>query len=436
MQTTIASSAPAAPTASAPTALPLAGLKVLDLTAVLMGPVATQILGEMGADVIKVEAPSGDVVRLIGPMRHEGMGPIFLNANRNKRSLVLDLKAEAGKAALLRLVEQADVLIYNVRPQAMQRLGLGYEALAAINPRLIYAGVFGYAQDGPYAAKPAYDDLIQGACGLAALFHMSDGSAPRYVPNALADRITGICAVNAILAAVIERQRSGLGQRVDVPMFETMVNFTLGDHMGGLSFAPALDGGGYARQLAPGRRPYRTQDGFVSALIYNDKQWRSFYQLLGREADFEQDPRLKSLATRTEHVHSLYAEVEQVLATRSTAEWLQVLNAADIPAMPVHDLASLFSDPHLQATGHFQAEEHPSEGALIAPRNATQWSRTQPRHHRPAPRQGEHSREVLAEAGLSEADIAHLLAQGIAQQAPPPDAPPAASSFSTTKVQA
>ena len=407
---------PSAPTASP---LPLAGLRVLDLTAVLMGPVATQVLGEMGADVIKIEAPDGDMVRLIGPVRNAGMGPVFLNANRNKRSAALDLKNADAKAALLELVKSADVFIYNVRPQAIARLGLGYEALAAINPRLVYVGVFGYAQDGPYAAKPAYDDLIQGASGLASLFQMRDGSAPAYVPNALADRITGLTAVNALLAALLEREKSGLGQRVDVPMFETMVNFTLGDHMGGLSFAPALDAGGYARQLAPGRRPYRTQDGFVSALIYTDKQWRSFYQLLGREAEFAHDERLKSLATRTVHVHALYAEVEAILATRSTAEWLDVLNQADIPAMPVHDLQSLLSDPHLQATGHFQAEHHPSEGELLALRPAARWSRTPIANTRPAPRLGEHTREVLAEAGLSASAIDALIVQGAAKAASP-----------------
>lgn len=399
--------------------LPLAGLRVIDLTAVLMGPVATQVLGEMGADVIKIEAPDGDMVRLIGPVKHHGMGPVFLNANRNKRSVALDLKNADAKAALLELIKSADVFIYNVRPQAVARLGLGYEVLSAINPRLVYVGVFGYAQDGPYAAKPAYDDLIQGASGLASLFQMRDGSAPAYVPNALADRITGLCAVNALLAALLEREKSGLGQRVDVPMFETMVNFTLGDHMGGLSFAPPLDQGGYARQLAPGRRPYRTQDGFVSALIYTDKQWRSFYQLLGRGDEFAHDERLKSLATRTVHVHALYAEVEAVLATRSTSEWLEALNAADIPAMPVHDLQSLLADPHLQATGHFQAEQHPSEGELLALRPAARWSRTPIANTRPAPRLGEHTREVLAEAGLSAAAIDALIAQGAAKAASP-----------------
>lgn len=398
---------------------PLAGVRVLDLTAVLMGPVATQALGEMGADVVKVEAPDGDMVRLIGPVRHSGMGPVFMNANRNKRSVVLNLKNADAKAALLHLVKSADVLIYNVRPQAMARLGLDYDTLAAINPQLIYVGVFGYGQDGPYAAKPAYDDLIQGACGLAGLFAMREGGPPAYVPNALADRITGLTAVSAVLAALFERTKSGLGQRVDVPMFETMVNFTLGDHMGGLSFQPALDAGGYPRQLAPGRRPYRTQDGFISALIYTDKQWRDFYAMTGRAEQVASDARIQSLATRTEHVHALYAEVEHILAGRTTAEWLAAFDAADIPAMPVHSLDSLFQDPHLQATGHFQIEQHPSEGPLLAVRPAMRWSRSCVANQSPAPRLGEHTLEVLQEAGLDAATIAALVAQGAAKQAPP-----------------
>lgn len=397
---------------------PLAGLRVVDLTTVVMGPYATQALGEMGADVIKVESPEGDVVRGIGPARHDGMGPMFINANRSKRSVVLDLKHPDGKAALLRLTASADVFIYNMRPQAMARLGLGHELLSAANPRLIYVGVFGYGQEGPYAAKPAYDDLIQGASTLASLFCRSTGGPPQYVPNALADRITGLAAVNAVLAAVIERQRSGLGQRIDVPMFETLVNFVLGDHLGGLSFDPPLDAGGYARQLARSRRPYATLDGYVCALIYNDKQWRNLYRLLGRESELASDPRLRSMATRAQHIDALYAELEAVIATRSTADWLAAFDDADIPAMPLHDLGSILHDPHLVATGHFVPEDHPSEGRLTTLRTASQWSRTQPEPSRHAPRLGEHTREVLREAGLGDAEIDRLIASGAAYGAP------------------
>ena len=238
---------------------PLEGVRVIDLTSVLMGPFASQNLGEMGADVIKIEAPQGDLVRQIGPARHAGMGPVFLNANRGKRSVVLDLKSPDGMDALRKLIADADVLMYNVRPQAMARLGLSYEAVQAINPRIIYAGLFGYGQDGPYAARPAYDDLIQGACALPDLIARASGGIPRYVPNALCDRIVGLTGVGAILASLLARERTGRGDKIDIPMFETMVAFIMGDHMGGLTFEPPLDGGGYARQLSPQRRTYRTQ---------------------------------------------------------------------------------------------------------------------------------------------------------------------------------
>ncbi|GAA5232741.1 CoA transferase [Verticiella sediminum] len=392
---------------------PLAGLKVIDLTAVLMGPYATQMLGDMGADVIKIEAPGGDVVRLIGPSRNEGMGPVFLNANRSKRSVELDLKNAEGRRVLLRLAEDADILVYNIRPQAMARLGLDYASLREVNPGLIYAGVFGYGQDGPYAAMPAYDDLIQGACTLAAMVGQSRGEAPGYVPLAMVDRITGMAAVNAVLAALHERQRSGQGQRIDVPMFETMVAFVLSDHLAGLSFDPPLDAGGYARLLSPARRPYRTRDGHLCALVYTDKQWRSFYRLLGREAELDADPRMASLATRSEHIDEIYAELERTLASRTTAQWLALFRAADIPATPVHDLQSIFDDPHLCETGFFGREVHPTEGPLRTLRHPSQWSRTQPESHRAAPRLGEHGEEVLREAGYAAEEIERLVRAGV-----------------------
>ena len=276
---------------------PLQGIKVIDMTTVLMGPYATQMLGDYGADVIKVESLDGDVTRLIGPTRHPGMGPVFLNTNRNKRSICLDLKKPAGRDAVLRLVETSDVLIYNVRPQAMMRLDLGYDVVSKRNPRLIYAGVFGFGQDGPYAAKPAYDDLIQGATGLPALMAQTSDGIPRYVPNALVDRIVGLTAVGAVCASLVHRERTGRGQRVDIPMFETMAGFVMGDHMGGLTYEPPLDKGGYARHLSRDRRPYKTSDGYLSVIVYNDKQWESFFKATGRN-DLRRDPRFATFAGR------------------------------------------------------------------------------------------------------------------------------------------
>lgn len=396
---------------------PLKGLKVIDMTAVLMGPYCTQMLGDMGADVIKVEPPDGDMVRQIGPARHADMGPIFLNTNHSKRSIVIDLKKKEGLDVLTRLLKDADILVYNVRPQAMERLGLSYENVKAINPGIIYTGVFGFAQNGPYAARPAYDDLMQGASTLASLFSRSTGGPPQYVPNALCDRITGMSAVGLILAAVYERQSSGMGQRIDVPMFETMVNFVLSDHMSGLTFDPPLDQGGYARQLSKSRRPYQTSDGYISALIYTDKHWQNFFRAIGKEQDFLQNPLYSTFSARSNNIDAIYAELESILRTRSTQDWLECLTAADIPASIVHDFQTIFEDPHLVETEFFGMQEHPSEGKLRTMKFPSAWSRTQPEATRPAPRHGEHTEEILREIGMSDDQINHLSNQSVVQSA-------------------
>lgn len=389
---------------------PLDGLRIIDMTSVLMGPFASQTLADMGADVIKIEAPAGDVVRQIGPAHHAGMGPIFLNTNRNKRSVVLDLKHPEGVAALKRLLADADVLMYNVRPQAMARLGLDYESVRAINPRLVYAGLFGFGQDGPYAARPAYDDLIQGAATLPYLIAHSSGGIPRYVPTAMADRIVGQAAVGAILATLLARARTGQGDRVDIPMFETMVAFVLGDHLGGLTFEPPLDEGGYARQLSPERRPYRTRDGYICALVYNDKQWTGFLQGIGRASLSQEDARFASFASRARHIDYVYGWLSKVFEQRTTQEWFELLEAADVPFMPMHDLHSILSDPHLQATGFFETLQHPSEGTIRSMRLAPRWQTARPAPPRPAPRLGEHTVQVLREVGFSDAEIERMLA--------------------------
>ena len=391
---------------------PLSGLRVLDMTTVLMGPYATLQLGDMGADIIKVEPLEGDIVRQIGPGRHPGMGPMFLNVNRNKRSIALDLKKPAGRDVLLRLAADADVFIYNVRPQAVARLGLAYEDVAAVNPKIIYTGVFGYGQDGPYAARPAYDDLIQGACAVPTLLADAGDGSPRYVPLTIADRIVGLFAVNAILAALRHRDVTGRGQRIDVPMFETMANFVLIDHLGGLTFDPPLDHGGYARLLAPERRPYRTKDGYLCALIYNDKQWRSFFAAIGRPG--MQDERFRDHASRIRHVREIYGEVAEIFTTRTTAEWMALLEDADIPYTPLRTVEGLLDDPHLAATGFISHVEHPSEGTIKSMRTPTTWSDSKADSPRPAPVLGEHSLEILRELGLAEKSIDALFAEGIA----------------------
>jgi len=409
---------PAAPGAAEEGSGPLAGLKVVDMTSVLMGPFASQMLGDMGADVIKVEAPRGDLVRQIGPARHEDMGPVFLNANRNKRSVVLDLKNPDGLAALKRMLEDADVLMYNVRPQAMARLGLAYEDVARLNPRIVYAGLFGFGQDGPYAARPAYDDLIQGASTLPHLIARASGGIPRYVPTAMADRIVGLTGVSAILATLQARTRTGRGDRVDIPMFETMVAFVLGDHMGGLTFEPALDEGGYARQLSPERRPYQTRDGYICALVYTDKQWQGFLREIGRESLMREDDRFATYGARSRHIDHVYGVLAGIFQERSTAEWMALLERADVPFMPMHSLRSVLDDPHLAATGFFSTVEHPSEGPIRTMRMPVTWAHFKPRAPRPAPGLGEHTRTILGELGYGPAQVEAMLAAGAAG-APP-----------------
>ncbi|AQV98594.1 CoA transferase [Cupriavidus necator] len=390
---------------------PLTGVRIVDMTTVLMGPYATQILGELGADVIKIEPPGGDTVRGIGPSRNPGMGGVFLHTNRNKRSVVLDLKQAAGRDALLRLAADADVLIYNVRPQAMARLGLGYEEVARVSPNIIYVGVYGYGQRGPYAAKPAYDDLIQGAVAIPSLSTQAGSDVPRYTPNAMADRIVGMSAANAVSAALYHRQRTGEGQSIEVPMFETMAQFVLGDHMYGQTFDPPEGPAGYARLLNEHRRPYRTRDGHLCVMVYNDKQWKSFFDLIGEPEVMEGDSRFSSIGKRTEHIDELYRMLAEVMATRTSAEWTAVLEAADIPVMPMHTIDSLMADPHLNAVEFFDIVEHPSEGRVRSMAIPTAWSKSQPRVERQAPRLGEHSAEVLAQAGYSTAQIQALAAQ-------------------------
>jgi len=389
---------------------PLAGMTILDLTTVLMGPYATQILADMGADVIKVESPEGDIVRQLGPGRTPGMGGMFLNANRGKRSIVIDLKNPAGRDALLRLAARANAIVYNVRPQAMARLGLGYEALAAANPAIVYVGLFGYGQSGPYAAKPAYDDLIQGASGVATLLAAAGDGTPRYVPITMADRVVGLMAVNAIMGGLMHQLRSGTGQRIDVPMFESMAEFVLIDHLGGLTYDPPLDHGGYSRLLSRHRRPYRTRDGYICALIYNDKQWRSFADSIGQPGMLD-DPRFASHAARHQHIDAIYEEVGRIFLGRSTAEWHELLERADIPVMPMHTLQSILDDPHLQAVGFFKTIEHPVEGRIRQMQVPSSWSASQPQPGGPAPTLGEHGRAILSEAGFTVEEIDSLGAQ-------------------------
>jgi crotonobetainyl-CoA:carnitine CoA-transferase CaiB-like acyl-CoA transferase len=373
---------------------PLRNVRVLDLTTVVMGPFATQILGDLGADVVKVETPAGDTMRRIGPWRHEGMGPLFLQANRNKRSVVLDLKTPEGKQAIIQLGNQADVLVSNVRPQGLARLGLDYDSVRAGNNRIIYCIAVGYGSDGPESGKPVYDDLMQAASGIAGLFRAVDG-APRYAPINICDRVVGLYVANSITSALYHRAMTGEGQAIEVPMFETMTQFVLADHMGGRAFAPPLGEMGYKRLLSRSRGPYATKDGHLSLVVYTDRHWRDFTKLAGCPDLMDKDERFLSQESRTRYAEDVGRFLADQLRARCNAEWLVALSEIDIPACPVNSIEELFDDQHLQSVGFFKEMDHPTEGKVVVSRHPVRYSRSPASIRRLAPNLGEHTAEVL-----------------------------------------
>jgi formyl-CoA transferase len=398
---------------------PLAGVRVLDLTAVVLGPMATQILGDYGADVIKVEAPEGDRMRSNGVTRRpRGMSSIFLAINRNKRSLCIDLKTPEGLAVIKRLVATVDVLVHNMRLAAVDRLGLGYDTAAALNPRLIYCVAPGFGQGGPDENKPAFDDVIQAACGLAGLLGHDSGK-PDYIPSLIADKTVGLALANAVLAALFERTNSGRGQLVEVPMFETMVAFTLAEHLGGLTFDPPQGAAGYQRLLAGGRRPAPTRDGHVAMLPYSGEHWREFFRRTGRDdlaAKYNFDDRHE----RNARIREIYDDMASVTGRMTSAECLALCESLDIAATRIHTIDELPEHPHLKAVGLFQRSVHPSEGPVVAVRSPTKFARTPATLRLPAPLLGEHTDELLREAGCDDAQIAVLKAKKVVFSAPPP----------------
>jgi crotonobetainyl-CoA:carnitine CoA-transferase CaiB-like acyl-CoA transferase len=382
------------PDRAEPATGPLRGVRVLDLTTVVMGPSATQILGDLGADVVKIESEAGDSMRWVGPWRHAGMGPLFLQANRNKRSVVLDLKSPAGRARALALAEKADVLVSNVRPQGLRRLGLDYDSLSAVNPSIIYCAAVGYGAGGPEAGRAVYDDLMQAASGISGLFRAVDG-APRYAPINICDRVVGLYVSNAVTAALFHRAQTGEGQEIEVPMFETMTQFVLADHMGGHAFVPPTGDMGYKRLLSRTRGPYATLDGDISVVVYIDRHWRAFTKLVGCPDLLDTDPRFATQETRTQHAEAVGAFLAGHLATRSNADWLAALQAIDIPACKVNAIEDLMTDPHLAAVGFFEQVEHPTEGTLTTCRFPVRFARTPADVRTLAPNLGEHGSEVF-----------------------------------------
>ncbi len=377
---------------------PLRNVRILDLTTVVMGPAATQMLGDLGADVIKVETPGGDSMRWIGPWRTPGMGPLFLQANRNKRSVVLDLKTPEGKRQALQLAQNADVLVSNVRPQGLARLGLSYEDVQQTNPSIIYCSAVGYGSDGPSSGQAVYDDLMQAASGIASLFGVVHGT-PHYAPVNICDRIVGLYVANAVTAALFHRLSTGEGQQIEVPMFETMAQFVLADHMGGGAFTPPIGEMGYKRLMSRTRGPYPTKDGYIALVVYTDKHWRAFGQLVGQPDIIDQDARFASQQARTVNAEAAGSFLAGHLQGRTTSEWLELLHGADIPVTAVNAIEDLFDDPHLKAVALFEDIEHPTEGTVKSARFPVRFSASPASVRRLAPNLGEHNSEVFAVAG-------------------------------------
>lgn len=390
---------------------PLKGIRVLDLTSVVLGPVATQILGDYGADVIKVEPIEGDLMRANGVSRHAGMSSIFLAINRNKRSLAIDLKSAEGRQILLDLAADTDVFVHNMRVPAIERLGLGYDALQAVRPDIVYCAATGFGQGGPHRAKPAFDDIIQAASGIAGLMWKSTGAAD-YVPTLMADKTTGIVVVNAVLAALFHRERTGAGQYVEVPMLETMVEFTMTEHMGGLAFDPPTAPAGYGRVVSGGRKPAPTSDGYIAMLPYSPSQWLALFRRVGRD-DLANAYDLSDRHKLNAAVRDLYRELNGLTPTRTTAEWVAICEALDIPATQIWQIDELPEHPHLKAVGMFQAMDHPSEGALLTTRPATLFGATPAQIRSGAPLLGQHSGEILAELGYDADRIERLRRNGV-----------------------
>ncbi|WP_158079241.1 CaiB/BaiF CoA transferase family protein [Actinomadura sp. CNU-125] len=349
---------------------PLAGVRVLDFSTTFSGPYCTLQLADLGADVIKVESPDGDITRRLGTSRSPEMASVHVAANRNKASLSLDLKNAGSRALARSLIERADCLIHNMRLDAAERLGLDPATVLAANPRLVHAAITGYGSDGPYAGKPAYDDTVQAASGLAWL--QSLGRADAYMATAIADKVTGMAAAQAVTSALFRRERTGRGQAIEVPMYETVVGFTLMEQWGGRAFVPPLGPTGYARMRSPHRRPYRTADGLISVVVYHGGHWRRFLEHIGRSHLLNQE-RFRTVEARNDNIDELYALLARVLTGRTTAEWLKTFDEIDVPAMPVRTLDEVLDDEHLRAVGFFHEVEHPQQGTFLVSRHATRY---------------------------------------------------------------
>ncbi|MBX6745711.1 MAG: CoA transferase [Acetobacteraceae bacterium] len=395
---------------------PLEGVRVVDLTTVVVGPICTRTLADQGAEVIKVEAPGGDILRyLAAGCRTPSMSGKFINFNRNKRSIVLDIKQPAGMEAMRRLIRGADVFVSNVRPAALERAGLDYASLAPENPRLIHCGILAFGSGGRYCNRPAYDPIIQSLSGVAGTFHRAIGE-PRFVPMVMTDHITGLIAAQCIGFALYRRERTGRGEAIEVPMFENMASFVASEHLGAATFDPPEGPAGDERLLNPDYRPLPTRDGYITVHPNTNAQAFAFFDAIGRP-ELKADPRFNTPAARTANAVAYFELRVTALAQRTTAEWLEIFAAADVPAARYNTIEDLLQDPHLQDVGFWEADDHPTEGRIRRTRTASRFSGGMREEVLPAPRLGQHTREVLAELGYDTAEITQMLECGAAQAA-------------------
>jgi len=389
---------------------PLTGIRILDLTSVVLGPLATQILGDYGAEIIKVESLEGDLMRANGVHLAPGMSSIYLTINRNKQSLALDLKSEAGKSILRQLIPRVDAVVHNMRVSAIDKLGFGYDEVVKLNPQIVYCAATGFDQDGPDKDRPAFDDIIQAACGLASVNSLGK-SRPDYISTLVADKTTGMALVNAVLAALLAKERSGQGQYVEVPMLETMVAFTLVEHMGGLTRNPPTQNAGYSRVLSGGRQPSPTRDGYIAMLPYTNHHWESFFRDAGEEA-LGKELGVTNRVTRNANIQGLYAALHKITATKTTAEWIEICDRLDIPATPIYTMEELPSHPQLQAVQLFTDEIHPDLGAIRSVRPPVKFAKTPAKVRHQARRLGQDTESILTDLGYSHTDIQSLVQQG------------------------
>lgn len=382
---------------------PLAGIKIIDMSSVVLGPFATLILGDLGADIIKVESAqpgkAGDTMRYAGASPTKDLGPIYTALNRNKQSVQLDAKSEDGKAALTALLKDADIFFHNVRLDGMERLGFGYDAVKSINPSIIYTHCAGFGPGGPYSKRQAYDDLIQGVSGYADLERLRHGGEPSYAPALIADKTVGLFATYATLAALFHKQRTGQGQFVSVPMFESFTFFNMVENLYGETFLPGNGRVAYSRSINANRKPYATKDGYIGLVPYSDKQWETFFEMGGRDGVFD-DPKFSTYAARTEHITELYAIIGEVARTRTTDEWLTLLDKANIPVMRFNRMSEVLEDEHLKAVDFVQTRTHPEAGEYRSLRHPVTFSETPADFVCDPPTLGADTETVLASLGL------------------------------------